>query len=82
MRPILRYSFIVLFTVFLIGFLLIALVMVAAQVAGLVMVQPELVQGASDTLLRPSIIAAILVGLSGFATFTVTGEEDGVRGDD
>lgn len=58
-----------LFGVAMIVFLLLAFVLVFAQVIGLVFAQPWLIEGASNTLLHPAIISAIVVGLIGFALF-------------
>lgn len=58
-----------LFGIAMIVFLLLAFVLVFAQVIGLIFVQPWLIEGASDTLLHPAIISAIVVGLIGYALF-------------
>ncbi|WP_424468005.1 hypothetical protein [Pseudoclavibacter helvolus] len=58
-----------LFGIGMIVFLLLAFVLVFAQIIGLIFVQPWLIEGAEATLLHPAIISAIVVGLIGFALF-------------
>ncbi|MBF4550760.1 hypothetical protein C5E07_00105 [Pseudoclavibacter sp. RFBJ3] len=58
-----------LFGIAMIVFLLLAFVLVFAQVIGLIFAQPWLIEGASETLLHPAIISAIVVGLIGYALF-------------
>jgi sugar phosphate permease len=72
MKNRLRTVFRVLFTLAILVFLLLAFVLVFSQVVGLVIAQPALITGASDLLLQPSIIAAICVGLLGFAYYNTT----------
>jgi hypothetical protein len=48
-------------------FLALATALVAVQLAGLVLAQPEWITWASEALLTPSIAAAVLFGLVAFA---------------
>ncbi|WP_291799112.1 hypothetical protein [Brevibacterium sp.] len=77
MQNRLRTVFQILFTLAILVFLLLAAILVFSQVLGLVIGQPALITGASDLLLQPSIIAAIFVGLLGFAYYNTTeGKKD------
>lgn len=49
-------------------FLALATALVVVQLAGLVLVQPAWITWASETLLTPSIAAAVLFGLVAFAS--------------
>lgn len=54
------------FILTLLIFLALAAALVAIQLVGLVLVQPSWITWASDTLLTPSIAAAVLFGLVAF----------------
>ncbi|WP_406689925.1 hypothetical protein REH65_28885 [Saccharopolyspora sp. ID03-671] len=54
------------FTATLLIFLALAAVLVGVQIVGLLLVQPTWISWASDTLLTPSIGAAVLFGLVAF----------------
>lgn len=73
MRATLNTVFLWGYTLFMVLFLVTALVLVLGQVAGLVFVQPGLIQGTKDALLQPAIIAAVLAGLFGFAVYNAEG---------
>lgn len=57
----------IVFTATLLIFLVMAGFLVLSQLVGVVLMSPELVTWASDTLLRPCITAAVVFGLVAFA---------------
>ena len=65
------------FILTLLIFLALAAVLVAIPLVGLVLVQPSWITWASDTLLTPSIAAAVLFGLVAFIGGYFAAEEPG-----
>lgn len=47
--------------------------LVATQFAGLLLVQGTWIEGASETLLRPAIVAAVVAGVLGFGVYNTEG---------
>ncbi|MGW9551358.1 hypothetical protein ACWG8W_09945 [Citricoccus zhacaiensis] len=80
MRKTLNKAFTGLYTVAMTLFLCLAFALVLTQIAGLVAVQGGWIEGASDHLLRPAIVAAVVAGVLGFCIYNVQGtpeaEED------
>ncbi|MBM6590816.1 hypothetical protein [Brevibacterium sp. RIT 803] len=76
MRNTLRIILLPLFILAMIAFLVIAFALVFTQVIGLVTAQGQWIDGAYEALARPSIIAAIIVGLSGYAYYTTIDKGD------
>ncbi|MDR8019318.1 hypothetical protein [Nesterenkonia aerolata] len=76
MKATLRRIFTALFVVALAGFLALAVIMVMLQIVGSIVALPQLVTWASEVLLRPSIVAAVVAGMCGFVVmYTVPSEE-------
>lgn len=73
MRTTLNKVFTSLYTVAMTMFLALAFILVLTQVVGLVGAQSGWIEGASDILLRPAIVAAVIAGLLGFAVYNVQG---------
>lgn len=80
MRKTLNKAFTGLYAVAMTLFLGLAFLLVLTQIAGLVTAQGGWIEGASDHLLRPAIVAAVLAGVLGFCIYNVQGtpetEED------
>lgn len=80
MRKTLNKAFTGLYTVAMTLFLGLAFALVLTQIAGLVAVQGGWIEGASEHLLRPAIVAAVVAGVLGFCVYNVQGtpetEED------
>ncbi|VXB90819.1 hypothetical protein [Citricoccus sp. K5] len=80
MRKTLNKAFTGLYTVAMTLFLGLAFLLVLTQIAGLVTAQAGWIEGASDYLLRPAIVAAVVAGVLGFGVYNVQGipetEED------
>lgn len=80
MRKTLNKAFTGLYTVAMTLFLALAFALVLTQIAGLVAVQGGWIEGASEHLLRPAIVAAVVAGVLGFCVYNVQGtpetEED------
>lgn len=66
-RHRLRKPIRILFVTTLLVFLALAVLLVATQVIGVLLLRPGVVTGASDVLLLPSITAAVVFGLVAFA---------------
>ncbi len=77
MKTALRSVLRTLFTLAISVFLILAFVLVITQVLGLLLAQPGMIDGAYEVLATPSIIAAILVGLVGYAYYNTLGEGQG-----
>ncbi|MBG6085092.1 hypothetical protein [Zhihengliuella flava] len=65
-----------LYAVAMIVFLVLAFGLVLTQAAGLFFGQGQWIAGASEALLRPAIITAVVAGLFGFAVFNVRGTSE------
>ncbi|RZU63675.1 hypothetical protein [Zhihengliuella halotolerans] len=76
MRQSLNRAFTTLYAVAMIAFLGLAFILVLAQAAGLVLAQGDWIVGASESLLRPAIIAAVVAGLLGFSVYNVQGRPE------
>ena len=77
MKIALRSALRALFTLAISVFLILAFILVITQVLGLVLAQSAMIDGAFELLARPSIVAAIMVGLLGYAYYNTLGEEQG-----
>ncbi|MDI6627912.1 MAG: hypothetical protein QME72_09355 [Rhodococcus sp. (in: high G+C Gram-positive bacteria)] len=73
MRNTLNRTFTSLYAVAMTVFLGLAFTLVLAQIAGLVFAQGSLIASASDTLLRPAIVTAVVAGVLGFCVFNLQG---------
>lgn len=82
MKTALRKLLLPLFTVAMVAFLLMAFAIVLTQLAGLVLGQGAWIDRAYEVLAQPSIIAAILVGLLGYAYYNTVEKEPAVEGQD
>lgn len=69
MKNTLNRTFTTLYTVAMLIFLGLAFILVLTQLAGLVLAQGDWIAGASETLLRPAIIAAVVAGILGFCVY-------------
>lgn len=69
MKTALRKLLLPLFTAAIVVFLLMAFAIVLTQLAGLILAQGSWIDGAYEALAQPSIIAAIAVGLLGYAYY-------------
>lgn len=80
MRNTLNRAFTGLYTAAMAAFLGLAFALVLAQMAGLIFAQGSWIESASDTLLRPAIVTAVVAGVLGFCVFNFRGtplvEED------
>lgn len=75
MTSVLRKLLLPLFTAAIVVFLLMAFAIVLTQLAGLVLAQAAWIDGAYEILAQPSIIAAIAVGLLGYAYYNTIEKE-------
>lgn len=82
MKTALRKVLLPLFTVAIVAFLLMAFAIVLTQLAGLLLGQGVWIDRAYEVLAQPSIIAAISVGLLGYAYYNTVEKEPAVEGQD